>query len=702
MLALERTPEDVVLLVFGGIAAIIVTARLLGRLFARLGQPAVVGEVVGGLVLGPSLLGLLPGDPSALLFPADIQPYLRVIAQFGLVIYLFIVGMELDVRALAGNRRAAISISLSSIGVPFVLGAVAGLVLHGSHDVAHRLEGSEVRAVDVDLLPFALFCGLAISGSAFAILARILDERGLFRTRIGAVIMGCAVVDDVAVWALAAVVLAIAASSGLADVPLTLGGLALVVVVLFVVVRPLLARFVTPRVQRAGGLTPDVFAVVLVGLLLAAAATTWLGISPILGAFLFGAALPRQGTSQLFREANEKLESISVLVLLPVFFVVTGLAVDVTTLGWDGLATLVLFVVIATGGKLAGAAAAASWNGLRGRRALAIGTLMNTRGLTELALLSLGRELGVLDTTMFTVLVCTAVVTTLASGPMLRVVYPDALIQRDIDDAERLRLAETDAYRVLLLVDEPDTAGPEVDLAVALARSEAGSEVVLSRIGHRVARTELGSGLAADLAGMARAMEQLQALCDRVTTWGVRAVPQSQFSDDIGRELLAQVERLRPNLVLLPAVRPGAAALAGRVVAEARVPVALVRPVEGPAPTAVVVGAGAEPHQGLAADVGLRLALAWGVPIVADANRRVRALAPAMAELGATVLADGAGADAGDHRVAVSAGLDDGSVVAVLAPEGSGGGVPFERLRDRLRPADSHDASAPGDPAVAG
>jgi Kef-type K+ transport system membrane component KefB len=642
-LGVSRTPDEVFLLVFGGIAVILVTARLLGRLFHRLGQPAVVGEVVGGLVLGPSLLGLMPGDPSAVLFPGDIQPYLRVIAQFGLIIYLFIVGLELDTRALAGNRKAAVSISLSSILVPFALGATAGLLLHSRHDETTRLVGAQLVPATVELVPFALFCGLAIAGSAFAILARILDERRLFQTRLGSLIMGSTVVDDVAVWTLAAVVLAVAASADLTELPVTMGGLALFVAFLLGVVRPALDRHLTSRYERVGHLNPDLFAVILVGLLVSAMVTTQLGISPILGAFLFGAALPRRRTAAMFREVNERLEALSVLVLLPVFFVVTGLGVDIGALGWEGLATLVLFIAIATTGKMLGAYIGASTNGIQGRRALGIGVLMNTRGLTELAILSLGRDLGVLDPTMFTVLVCTAIATTLISGPLLRLVYPDHLIAQDIEDAERARLAETDAYRVLVVIDDPERDGRAVDLATALARSEPGSEVVLSRICRVGPRSELGSGFVGDLGLLASSLEELAALTSRVSAAGVRAVPQSRFSDDPVGALLPEVARMRPNLVLIPATHPLAGQLADRIVTDARVDVVVAADVGGAPPPVVVVGTGAEPHQSLAGEVALRLALAWQVPVSVTPARRGRQLRPLIEAAGVTVVDDGGG-----------------------------------------------------------
>lgn len=645
--------DDLFIYVFAGIAVILVTARLLGWLFTRIGQPAVVGEVIGGIVLGPSLLGLLPGQLDEELFPGEVRPYLRIVAQLGLVIYMFIVGLELDTRVLAKNRSAAASISLSSIALTFVLGASAGFLLHGAHDTATLLDGTTETVVDVDRLSFTLFCGLSISGSAFAILARILDERRLFRTRMGPVLMGCAVVDDIAVWMVAAIVLAVSASraadigdsgGGNADIAVTLGGLAIFVVVLFFVLRPLYARLIARWREEDRGLSPDLLAAILVGLLASACITTWLGISPILGSFLFGAALPRQATEGIFQQATEKLESLSVLVLLPVFFVVTGLGVDLTKLGWEGLVTLLLFVAIATGGKLAGAAGAARFQGFTGRRALAVGCLMNTRGLTELAILSLGRASGVLDITMFTVLVTTAVTTTMISGPLLGFIYPTALIQQDIDDEERSRLAATDAYRVLLHVEDPETAAPVVDLAAALAASEPGGELVLSRITERSTGSELGSGFVGSLAELTGALDALRELSRVAEARGVKVVPVSQFTDDVARDLLAQVARARPNVVLLVHHGDAADALATRLVTEARVDVAVVGATVSAAAGSLSLGVGAQPDQTLAAELAARLCRGLGVPLHLADPKRLASIGSTVAALGIDLADEPSGA----------------------------------------------------------
>lgn len=699
ILAVDRSADDVLLLVFGGIAVILAVARILGWVFGRLGQPAVVGEIVGGVLLGPSVLGLFPGDPSAVLFPSDIQPHLRVIATFGLIIYMFVIGLELDPRVVTNERRAALSVSVAGVATPFVLGALAGLLVHGAHDTAVPL--GAIEAVDVELLGFVLFCGLAIAGSAFAILARILDERNLLQTRIGSVLLASTVVDDVTVWMLAAVVLTIAAASSFLAVPLTLGGLALFIAVLFVAVRPLLARLMRDR----SSLSPDLFAILLLGLLGSALYTTWLGISPILGAFFFGAAIPRDGTTKLLTEVNIRLESLSVLVLLPVFFAVTGLAVDLSSLGWDGLVLLVLFVTVATLGKVIGALIGGAMNGIRGRRALAMGVLMNTRGLSELALITIGRTLGLLDTTMFTVLICTAIATTLLSGPLLRFVYPSDLIEADIVAAERSRLAAGSAYRVLVLVEDVAGSRPTIDLAVDIARSEPAAEVVLSRITVNSARSELGSGFLGELGAMTSAMDELRALSAEVERRGVAAVPQSVLARDLSVELAAQVQRLRPHLVVLsrtahlrpeagdgeqPVLEPEAVdRLAVSLSTTGKVDVAVVQPAVAGSDAdlrGVRVGSGSEPHQALAAEVGTRLAWARDAPIELEAGRRSSMASGLIEALGLAVAEPGSAAPAVVVTPAgktIAGGV--GAQIIVYAHESAAGPRQLGRLPARIR-----------------
>ncbi len=369
---------------------------------------------------------------------------------------------------------------------------------------------------------------------------------------------------------------------------------------------------------------------------------------------------------------------------------------------------ILLFVVVATTGKLAGAAIAASLNGIRGRRAIAVGVLMNTRGLSELALLGIGRIAGVLDTTMFTALVCTAILTTLASGPMLRLVYPDRLIDLDIAATERSRLAESSNYRVLVLVDDVERSGPAVDVAVDLARSEDDAEVVLSRIGRAGPRTELGSGFMGDLARMTSSMDELRELMASVQGRGVVAVPQSQFTDDVGRELVAQADRLHPHLVVIRAADDAELdpddlpKLAERLAGSGQTDVVLVHgsPTTDDPGRPVRIEDAPERHRTLAAEVGLRLAMAQHRPVVVPTGRRGNDLADLAGRLGIEVLT-AADVAAGDQQPAISvragmlpgaatpgspvpADAEEAQLLVVHAHESTTGPRSLDRLAERL------------------
>ena len=414
--------ESDVAIVFVDIAVIMLAARVMGALFQRIRQPAVVGEIVAGMLLGPSLLGAFPGDLHDRLFPAgEVRQYLGVLAQLGLVIFMFIVGMELDPRLIEGKARIAGIISVCSVALPFGLGLALASMLHSRHHGPENAAG---------FWTFALFLGASMSVTAFPVLARILAERGMYRTSLGALALACAAVNDVLAWSMLAVVVAQVESGGTSDLFEVLGLSLVFVVVMLRVVRPLLRRL-ADRHREAGTLTPGMLSVVIGGVLLSAYATSEIRIHFIFGAFMFGAMLPREGTGKLFDEILGRLEPMSVLVLLPVFFITTGLSVDVTGLRFDDLGELALILLVACTGKFFGAFAGARLMRVPTRRSAAIGILMNTRGLTELVILNVGFTSHVLDRDLYTMLVIMAVVTTMMTEPLLRLVYPDELLARD-------------------------------------------------------------------------------------------------------------------------------------------------------------------------------------------------------------------------------------------------------------------------------
>ncbi|MDP9335839.1 MAG: cation:proton antiporter [Actinomycetota bacterium] len=536
-------PDDVSAYVFIDIAIIVVVARLMGAVFKKLGQPAVVGEIVAGVMLGPSLLGSLPGNLVVHIFPQEqVRPALNVVAQLGLIIFMFIVGLELDTKIIRGKERFAAVVSVTSVALPFVLGVLLAVGLYESH----KHVGRQV----VDFLPFALFIGASMSVTAFPVLARILIERGMNRTRIGVVAIACAAVDDILAWSILAVVLAVVKSSQPWDLPRILFESLAFVTFMFVVVKPRLAML-TKWYEKAGQLTPNILAVVVVGFLTSAFVTSKIGIHSIFGAFLFGVVMPRENSAALFNEIFERLEQVSVLLLLPVFFVVTGLNVDIRGLDGSALQQLPLILLVACAGKFFGAMAAAKSQGLGTRQSAALGILMNTRGLTELVILSVGREFGVLDEQLFTMLVVMAIVTTIITEPALRVVYPDKLLAREREEAERRALGTEYAYRVLIVTDGAPKSLALVEHAAALAAFPARSELVLSRLRPSRRRLELGSGLVTELAEMTESIDQLNALAETVRARGLACVVRSQFSEDVPRELLEQANAVRPDVVMM-------------------------------------------------------------------------------------------------------------------------------------------------------
>jgi len=409
-------------LLLAQIAAILLVSRALGFLTRWLGQPLVIAEMLAGIALGPSLLGLVFPHAFETLFPTASLGVLKTLSQLGLVLFMFLVGLELDPSLLRGRRAASIAISHTSIALPFALGVGAAWWLRGSY--APR---------EVSFLSFALFLGTAMSVTAFPVLARILTERGLLQSRVGAIAIACAAVDDVTAWCLLAFVVAIAHAHALTDALWTAGLSALFCAFMLLVARPLLRRW-GERVEKGVGLTPTVVAGVLFLLLVSSGITEVIGIHALFGGFLLGAVMPK-GTG-LAKALAAKLESVAVLLLLPLFFAYSGIRTRLGlvsgTADWLVVAGI---IALATLGKFGGSAIAARLTGLRWREASAIGVLMNTRGLMELIVLNIGMDLGVITPTMFTMLVLMALVTTFATTPVLHWVYPDRELLRETDAA---------------------------------------------------------------------------------------------------------------------------------------------------------------------------------------------------------------------------------------------------------------------------
>jgi len=387
------------------LTVITITARIVGALFARLNQPAVIGEVVGGILLGPSLLGRIAPDAAAVVLPADTAPILNVIAQLGVILYMFLVGLELDLGVLRTRAKTTIAISSAGIIVPFTL----GVLLASSIFDVYAQDG-------VEFMPFALFLGVSMSITAFPVLARILSDHQLQRTPMGIMALTCAAIGDATAWCLLAFVVGVTeATTGGAVATLVLT--AIYVALMLTAGRRLMRAAIT-RLDASIAVGEQSLAIVLIAVLLSAAATEFIGVHAIFGAFLLGAIIPHHSATA--RHVREKIEDVVRVLLLPAFFAFTGLRTQIAlveTLN-DWLMCLMI-IVIATAGKFGGATLAARFSGLDWRDGAALGILMNTRGLVELIVLNIGLDLGVLTPRLFTMLVIMALVTTLMTSPIL-------------------------------------------------------------------------------------------------------------------------------------------------------------------------------------------------------------------------------------------------------------------------------------------
>lgn len=382
------------------LAAVLCASRFVGWAIGKIGQPRVHGEIVAGILLGPSLLGWAWPQAINYLFPKEVVSFLNVLAQVAVVMFMFLVGMQLDVDKLRGHGHKAIVISHASILTPILLGAGLSVILYA------RLGGHVSR------LSFILFIGAAMGITAFPVLARVLQETGLTHTRVGVLAITCAAVDDVTAWCLLAVVVAIVHSAGLPSAARTIGLSLLFLFVALKVAKPLIGRLPSVPLWLAIAL-PLVFGFI----------TAQIGIHSIFGAFIAGACIPVN--PELRRVIRRRLEPMTVTFLLPIFFVVVGLSTQVNLLndGFLWLATA-LIIVAAIAGKWGGSMLAARAMGESWGDAAAIGILMNTRGLTELIILTVGLQLKVISPTVFTIMVLMALTTTLMATPMLALFSP--------------------------------------------------------------------------------------------------------------------------------------------------------------------------------------------------------------------------------------------------------------------------------------
>jgi Kef-type K+ transport system membrane component KefB len=404
---LVRTGESInaLLHVLLALAIVIVTARAMGALFRRIGQPPVIGEVVGGILLGPSVLGYLAPGLQAALLPPAIAPYLGIHAQLGIILYMFLVGVELDLGIIRRSGHVTVAISHASIILPFLLGSALALGLYpilGSGNVGFTV--------------FALFIGVSLSVTAFPVLARILTDRGISRTRMGTIALACAAIDDATAWCLLALVVS-AATARATDALWTILLTVVFIAAVIGVAMPIVHRLV-PRLDRSAQLSRPALSIVFVALLASAVTTEYIGIHGLFGAFLFGAIIPNR--SRLAVDLRERLDDIVAILFLPAFFAFTGMRTSIGLVsGVSEWLICALIIAVACLGKFGGTVIASRFAGIEWRDAAALGVLMNTRGLVELIVLNIGLDLGILTPKLFAMLVIMALVTTMMTSPIL-------------------------------------------------------------------------------------------------------------------------------------------------------------------------------------------------------------------------------------------------------------------------------------------
>ncbi len=559
--AASHANEGDLLHVLLALVVVIATARAMGWVFRSANQPPVVGEILAGIVLGPSLLGHLVPGAESYLFPAMVSPYLNIIAQVGVILYMFLVGLELDPALLRQRGHSTVAISHASIVLPFILGAAIALYLY-----------PKLSTSDVPFTCFSLFLGVSMSVTAFPVLARILTDRAIHKTRMGAIALTCAAVDDVTAWCMLAFVVSVAraeAAGAIATIAMALG----FIVLMIVLVRPAMARLSLLYGNR-GRLTQGVMASVFIALLISASATELIGIHAVFGAFALGAVIPHD--SGMAREMTDRLEDIVVVLLLPAFFAYTGLRTQIGLVnGWEQWMMCALIIVVASAGKFGGSAIAARITGLNWRDSSALGVLMNTRGLMELIVLNIGLEMNVISPTLFAMLVIMALVTTFSTTPILHLItrkqIPEAQpfpelgtfspepavapqaparvppfpathpaptpVPRPIQPPPRPMLVGTEHSAILVPVSNPEGVGVLVELALAATPHDAPPPRVLALV--KTPSGGVRSGLREAEQRVAPRSPALAAALDLALERGSIITPQAVWTTSPAADILA-------------------------------------------------------------------------------------------------------------------------------------------------------------------
>ncbi|MGQ7946171.1 cation:proton antiporter [Flavobacterium sp. WC2509] len=456
LISMVHNVQDPLAILLAQIIMIILVARLFGWIFKKIGQPSVIGEIIAGIALGPSLLGLYFPEFFHALFPANSLENLKFLSQIGLILFMFVIGMELDIKVLKNRAKEAIVISHASIVIPFALGI--GL----AYFVYNRFAPEGVK-----FLSFSLFMGIAMSITAFPVLARIVQERGMHKTKLGAIAITCAAADDITAWCLLAVVIAIVKAGTFVSSMYIISLAVIYVLMMIYLVKPFLKR-IGDLYGSKDSLSKPVVAIFFLLLIISSYATELIGIHALFGAFMMGAIMP---DVPKFRTVFiSKVEDVSVILLLPLFFVFTGLRTEIGLINEPYLWKVTgLIITVAVVGKFFGSALAAKFVGQSWRNSLTIGALMNTRGLMELIVLNIGLALGVLTTEVFTMMVIMALVTTFMTGPALDLIN---YIFKTTDVTDHEEEIDQSKYKVLISFGNNEKGKSLLRLAHSLVKKQ--------------------------------------------------------------------------------------------------------------------------------------------------------------------------------------------------------------------------------------
>lgn len=438
------------------IVTIILVARFFGWVFRKIGQPSVIGEIIAGIVLGPSLLGMYFPEFSLTLFPVASLGNLQFLSQIGLILFMYVIGMELDLKVLKNKAQDAVVISHASIIIPFALGVGLAYFVY-----------FKFAPVGVAFMPFALFMGIAMSITAFPVLARIVQERGIHKTKLGAIVITCAAADDITAWCILAAVIAIVKAGSFVSSLYIIGLSVMYVLAMLFVVKPFLKK-IGELYATKDNLNKPVVAIFFLTLIISSYTTEIIGIHALFGAFMTGVIMP--DITKFRNLFIEKVEDVSVILLLPLFFVFTGLRTEIGLINDPYLWKVTGFIIlVAVVGKFLGSALAAKFVGQSWRDSLTIGALMNTRGLMELIVLNIGLDLKVLTPEVFTMMVIMALVTTFMTGPTLNFIN---FVFKTKDENSVEEITTIEKYKILLSFGNNEKGKSLLRLANSLVKKQ--------------------------------------------------------------------------------------------------------------------------------------------------------------------------------------------------------------------------------------